>query len=154
MRHILRQRELVADRVALPGRGRRRAAMPLIVPLAELREDPASTGASAADRLGVRLSPADRVEELVDELPHLDLIAVEFPSPGEGRGYSQGRLLRERFGFPANCAPWVPACARTWYSCSRAAASMPWSWPRARMSPPRRWPSAATTSPTSPAPRR
>jgi uncharacterized protein (DUF934 family) len=41
----------------------------------------------------------DRVEDLGEDLARLDLIAVEFPSPGEGRGYSQGRLLRERFGF-------------------------------------------------------
>ena len=24
---------------------------------------------------------------------------MQFPNPGDGRGYSQGRLLRERFGF-------------------------------------------------------
>jgi uncharacterized protein (DUF934 family) len=57
----------------------------------------------------MRLSPADRVEELVDELPRLDLIAVEFPSPGEGRGYSQGRLLRERFGFRGELRAWGAA---------------------------------------------
>ncbi len=47
----------------------------------------------------MRLSPVDRVEELAAELPRLALVACEFPSPGEGRGYSQGRLLRERYGF-------------------------------------------------------
>ena len=59
----------------------------------------ASAGGHWDGRLGVRLAPIDRVEDLDDELPRLDLVAVEFPSPGEGRGYSQGRLLRERFGF-------------------------------------------------------
>ena len=34
-----------------------------------------------------------------EHLPRLDLVAVEFPTAGEGRGYSHGRLLRERFGF-------------------------------------------------------
>jgi uncharacterized protein (DUF934 family) len=39
------------------------------------------------------------VEELAEFLPRLSLVACEFPSPGEGRGYTQGRLLRERYGF-------------------------------------------------------
>jgi uncharacterized protein (DUF934 family) len=39
------------------------------------------------------------VEELAGELPRLELVAVEFPSASEGRGYSQGRLLRERLLF-------------------------------------------------------
>jgi uncharacterized protein (DUF934 family) len=39
------------------------------------------------------------VEELAEELPRLDLVAVEFPTPIDGRGYSAGRLLRERLGF-------------------------------------------------------
>jgi uncharacterized protein (DUF934 family) len=50
-------------------------------------------------RLGVILSPADAVELLVPDLPQLRLVAADFPGPSEGRGYSQGRLLRERFGF-------------------------------------------------------
>jgi uncharacterized protein (DUF934 family) len=47
----------------------------------------------------VRLTPADAVEELAAELPRLALVAVEFPNPGDGRGYSAARLLRERLGF-------------------------------------------------------
>ncbi len=50
-------------------------------------------------RLGVVLSPADAVERLAPDLPRLALVGAEFPAPSEGRGYSQGRLLRERFGF-------------------------------------------------------
>jgi uncharacterized protein (DUF934 family) len=47
----------------------------------------------------VRIGHADAVEELAGELPQLQLVAVEFSSTGDGRGYSQGRLLRERLGF-------------------------------------------------------
>ena len=50
-------------------------------------------------RLGVVLAPADEVEHLVPDLGRLDLAGADFPGPGEGRGYTQGRLLRERFGF-------------------------------------------------------
>jgi len=52
-----------------------------------------------AGRLGVRLSPADRVEALEPDLKRLALIEIDFPSPSEGRGYSQARVLRDRFRF-------------------------------------------------------
>jgi len=54
---------------------------------------------SRGDRLGVRLDPADPVERLAADLPRLDLVALRFPGPAEGRGYTQARLLRERLGF-------------------------------------------------------
>ena len=56
-------------------------------------------------RLGVRLSPANRVPDIADDLPRLDLVAVEFPSTGEGRGYSQAH--------PEPAGPAPPALART-----------------------------------------
>ena len=52
-----------------------------------------------AGRLGVQIGPAQQVEQLVGDLAALSLIAADFPSPGEGRGYSQARLLRERWKF-------------------------------------------------------
>jgi len=50
-------------------------------------------------RLGVILAPQHKVEILVPDLARLSLIAAEFPGPSEGRGYTQGRLLRERWLF-------------------------------------------------------
>ena len=50
-------------------------------------------------RLGLVLLPADKVEELGPELARLALVAAEFPGPTDGRGYTQGRLLRERYRF-------------------------------------------------------
>ena len=73
-------------------------AEPLIVPLAELRKDTAAWLARSG-RLGVRLAPAESVESLADVLPQLTLVAVEFPNVGDGRGFSYGRLLRDRLGF-------------------------------------------------------
>jgi uncharacterized protein (DUF934 family) len=96
MRTILRRRELVADGWAYPGE-EAPAGTPLIVPLAALR---AGNAPRASDvPLGVLLAPADDVEELTPELPRLALIAIEFPNFGDGRGYSQARLLRTRLGF-------------------------------------------------------
>ena len=50
-------------------------------------------------RLGVRLAPIDRVEELADALAAARSGGGGIPQPGEGRGYSQGKLLRERYAF-------------------------------------------------------
>ena len=52
-----------------------------------------------AQRLGVVLSPAHKVELLAPDLPRFDLVGAAFPGPSEGRGYTQGRLLREKYGW-------------------------------------------------------
>lgn len=96
MRYILRQRELIADDWRYLGE-EAPAAAALIVPFGELRSAPQWRDWSGP--LGVRLAPADAAEALAALLPRLELVAIEFPNPGDGRGYSQGRLLRERLGF-------------------------------------------------------
>jgi len=97
MRYILRRREIVADDWAYLGESAPEGA-PLIVPLTELRANEARWR-SWPGRLGVRLMPSDAPEDLAAELPRLGVVAVEFPNAGDGRGYSQGRLLRTRLGF-------------------------------------------------------
>ena len=97
MRHILRRRDIVEDSWRYLGE-EVAPGDPLIVPLAELRAE-RERWWNWAGRLGARLNPSDRVEDLTGDLPRLDLVAVEFPSPSEGRGYSQGRLLRDRLKF-------------------------------------------------------
>ncbi len=47
----------------------------------------------------VVLEPTEDPRALADRLPRLKLIAVNFPKYGDGRGYSIGRLLRERYGY-------------------------------------------------------
>lgn len=97
MRCILRRREIVADDWRHLGEELADGAS-VIVPLAELRAGAARWGRWRG-RLGVRVSPGDAPEELAADLPRLNLVAVEFPNAGDGRGYSQGRLLRTRLGF-------------------------------------------------------
>jgi phosphoadenosine phosphosulfate reductase len=100
MRLVLRQREVSADDWTHfeADRAPDADADALIVPLIELRTDEARWQAWPG-RLGVRIQPADKVESLAGELDRYALIAVEFPTPSEGRGYTQGRLLRGRLGF-------------------------------------------------------
>jgi uncharacterized protein (DUF934 family) len=97
MRHILRRRDIVVDSWRYLGE-EVAAGDPLIVPFAGLRAE-RERWWNWTGRLGARLSPADRVQDLAADLPRLDLVAIEFPNPGDGRGYSQARLLRERFRF-------------------------------------------------------
>ncbi len=49
-------------------------------------------------RLGVRV-PSDKLPQDIPNIPRLALIAIEFPKFTDGRGYSVGRMLRERHGF-------------------------------------------------------
>ena len=49
--------------------------------------------------LGVSLSGADDPAEIAPDLAHFGVIAVHFPSFTDGRGYSTGRLLRQRYGW-------------------------------------------------------
>jgi uncharacterized protein (DUF934 family) len=97
MRYILRRREIVADDWRHLGE-ELAAGASVIVPLAELRAGAARWSAWRG-RLGVRLAPSDAPEDLAADLPRLELVAVEFPNAGDGRGYSQGRVVRTRLGF-------------------------------------------------------
>ena len=49
--------------------------------------------------LGLVLEPADRLDDLVADLPAIGAIAIRFPKFGDGRGYSLARLLRDRHGY-------------------------------------------------------
>ncbi len=49
--------------------------------------------------VGVRIEPAERVEDLAYDLPRLALLAPAFPKFRDGRAYSTAALLRERLGF-------------------------------------------------------
>jgi uncharacterized protein (DUF934 family) len=97
MRRILRRHEVVADEWRHLGEDASDADA-LIVPLAELRKEPAMWHGRSG-RLGVRVAPGENVESLADLLPQLTLVAVEFPNVGDGRGFSYGRLLRDRLHF-------------------------------------------------------
>lgn len=74
---------------------------PLLLPLALWRERQSDTvlagHATSAD--GLWLAPDDDVQALQACLPALPLIAIDFPSFRDGRGYSLAYLLRTRLGW-------------------------------------------------------
>lgn len=80
---------------SLDGRG------PWLLPLAVWRERqaPAVLAGEQASEDGVWLAPDDEVESLLPWLGVLPLIAIDFPSFRDGRGYSQAYLLRTRLGW-------------------------------------------------------
>jgi uncharacterized protein (DUF934 family) len=70
----------------------------LIIPFERWAADRAEFGRFSG-LLGVVVQPAHRIEDLAQDLQRFSLVSVEFPGPAEGRGYTQARLLRERYAF-------------------------------------------------------
>ena len=83
----------LADDAALP-------SDPCIVSLSRLRQDEAVRTARHL-RLGVALPVDQPAEVLAPYLDRLSLVAVNFPTFRDGRGFTQARSLRERLAFSA-----------------------------------------------------
>jgi len=97
-RRLLRDGEVVADDWRYLNEAAGAGGSALILSFEQWLSD--REGWLAHDgRLGVVLTPAHGVEILVPDLERFDLVGAEFPTLSEGRGYSQGRLLRERWKF-------------------------------------------------------
>jgi len=70
----------------------------LIVPLALWLE--ASHALKVRDGgLGVWLQSHEQIEDIVEDLAHFQVIALDFPVFTDGRHFSSARLLRERYGY-------------------------------------------------------
>jgi uncharacterized protein (DUF934 family) len=50
-------------------------------------------------RIGIRVNGHEEPSSFADDLGHFGVVAVYFKSFGDGRGFSLGRLLRERYGY-------------------------------------------------------
>ena len=72
----------------------------VLVPLAlwQAERDALSASRSAAE-IGVWLAPDSEPADIVADFDKIALIGVDFPVFRDGRGYSIGRLLRERYGY-------------------------------------------------------
>ena len=69
-----------------------------VVSLAEWLDEKES-GQAEEKPATLRLSPADDFGMAAAEVTNFDRIEIEFPSFADGRGYSQARLLRRRYGY-------------------------------------------------------
>jgi len=98
MSRVLRRHEFVDDDWVSLGEQPPAEGAVVIVPFARFREQ-ADGWRAWKGPLGVRLSPPDRVEDLAADLACFSLVALEFTGPGEGRGYTQAKLLRKRYKF-------------------------------------------------------
>ena len=70
----------------------------VIVPLTLWQAEKEALSARAG-RLGVRLASDDLAETIAGDLDRFAVIAIEFPIYRDGRGYSQARILRDRYSY-------------------------------------------------------
>jgi uncharacterized protein (DUF934 family) len=97
-RRLLRDRQIVIDEWLYVAEAAGDTSAPLIVTFDQWQMEP-DTWIARGSRLGVVLSAAHEVERLAPDLSRFALVAAEFSGPSEGRGYTQARLLRERWDF-------------------------------------------------------
>jgi uncharacterized protein (DUF934 family) len=98
---IIKDRNVVADpwqRLEPGADGGSLPAGDIIVPLALWRS---ARGALLArpGRIGVWLDSHEDPAAIAEDLRHFQVVAVNFPKMGDGRGFSTARLLRERYGW-------------------------------------------------------
>jgi len=77
---------------SIPGEG------DVIVPLAVWQAQREALLARAG-RIGIRANGHEEPSSFADDLRHFGVVAVYFKTFGDGRGFSLGRLLRERYGY-------------------------------------------------------
>lgn len=70
----------------------------ITVSLARWKEKKAELN-NHSGRMGVRLLPSDKVEDISADLAKIKVVALEFPVFTDGRGFSHARLLRGRYHF-------------------------------------------------------
>lgn len=70
----------------------------VIVALADWRSNKAALLRRDAP-VGVRLGSGDGIDDIVDDLDSIALVALEFASFTDGRGYTHARRLREMYGY-------------------------------------------------------
>jgi uncharacterized protein (DUF934 family) len=97
-RRLLRDRKIVVDEWRYSSEAAGDPPAPLIVAFDQWQSERGSLIAGGR-RLGVVLLPSHDALQLAPDLPHLSLVAAQFSGPSEGRGYTQARLLRERWNF-------------------------------------------------------
>lgn len=98
MPQLIKNRQLAINEWAVAGSDAAATAQFLLLPLADYQK--AMHAGELAARRAVLLKPEDHdLAVLEPHFAHLPLIAIHFATTGEGRGYTQARMLRERHGY-------------------------------------------------------
>lgn len=84
--------ELADDKTPLPPGD-------IIVPFTYWQEHRSELLQRTDGRVALCLHGGDPLEEVIGDLTHFQLIALDFPAFRDGRNYSHARLLRERYGY-------------------------------------------------------
>lgn len=92
---IIKHRKIIND----PWRHSDHADEFVILPLARWQELRATIAAKNIANIGVKLSPEDSVDEIAADLKKLSVIALNFPTFNEGRGYTQATQLRQHHNY-------------------------------------------------------
>ena len=90
--------ELAEDPFTAVGDEREIPPGDVIISLARFQEN-GDRLLSEGRKVGVRLETHEEVEALAYDLPRVAVVALAFPKFGDGRAYSNARLLRGRYGF-------------------------------------------------------
>jgi uncharacterized protein (DUF934 family) len=102
-RRLLRDGQIIVDdwsyAAEAEGAGAEGTAPRAVILSVEQWQNERDKWSGGGRRLGLVLLPAHKVELLAADISRFDLIAAEFSGPGEGRGYSQARVLREQWNF-------------------------------------------------------
>ena len=130
MAHIIKNRQIIEDSWQTIADDAELPTGSVLISLARWNQERAAL-LERSDPLGVRLPNTANIADLVADLPHWPVVALEFPKFADGRAYSQARLLRERYGyqgeiravgdvFAINYGSW-PAAVLTPLPCGRIA---------------------------------
>lgn len=98
MAKLIKGRVQIANPWAIAGTAQAEGASHLILPLADYLK--AMAAGEPADRRAPLLKAADLdLSGLAPWLSGVPLVAIDFTSTGDGRGFTQARLLRQRHGY-------------------------------------------------------
>lgn len=98
MRQIIKNRQIIEDVWQHVADGAEWPTGPIIVSLTHWKQQRIALLARG-EPVGVRLPNTVNVADLVEDLPQIAVVALEFPKFTDGRAYSQARLLRERYSY-------------------------------------------------------
>ena len=69
--------------------------------------------------IGVTLASSEAPEAIKDDLERFQLVALQFPTFQDGRGYSYASLLRERYGYEGEIRASGDVLRDQWFAMSR-----------------------------------